>query len=198
MKRIFFAFAAFILVASAAYAYPDDPTYDTWTNKSQNASLSKGSPVRVLKMVRYGNNVDIGAAIVSRDVLVYDLVSDDGITVTISTVSADAHLAGIAVTAIQTADSTSTRAADDWGRRNWGWAIVHGPAIVAVTAGGTNGNSVGDPWIPSADDGRATTVPTQDRTTAAGAMAVARSKGGFFMDAAVAADTAVEVFVNLE
>ena len=126
-------------------------------------------------------------------------VSDDGITIGTTTTSADTAFAGILATSISSGDATSTSFRDDRGRRNWGWVIVHGPANANVTAGGTSAHSVGDPMITSTDVAKVTTYRNETLPTLGKTILVqAYAAKGYFMDAAVAANTVEEVFVMAE
>jgi hypothetical protein len=199
-KHILVALFCAFCTVGVANAYPDDPTYATWTDKSGKVT-KQGNPVRVLKMVRLADNRDIGVSVVSGDALVYSLVSDDGVSVALTTTSADGALAGIAATAILTSDSLNTNSArDDAGRRNWGWIVVHGPADANVSAGGTNGNSAGDLFITSTDSGKITALQTGAASTAVTVALLddVKGAGGFFMDAASGSATKTKVFVEQE
>ena len=213
MRKLYSLIAAFIFTlavsgmsAGTAFALPS-PSLETWTDKSENVNRS-GTPVRVLKLVRYTSRDSDGFALASGDAVVYDTNSDDGVSVRQTNTSADGTLAGIMVTAVSTADGNSVSAHEDWGRRNWGWALVHGPINANVRAGGSNAHTVGDSWVTSRDGGAITATQnfnlSHDMADAAwqtytNLMVRQESKkGGFFLDTATASDTSVEVFVNLE
>lgn len=183
-----------VLVSSVAYAFPSEPTFDE-TRKNQ--SSRQATPYREIQLVRFPTQ-GANSIAVSGDVAIWNTVSDDGVSIALTTTSADARIAGVVCVTIFSPDNaTATSALDDIGHRNWGWIITRGLANVKVTAGGTNGHGVGDVFITSTDSGAATTVPTQDRTTAAGAFAVGAARGGVFYNAAVAADTTALVNVDL-
>lgn len=192
----------------AAYAYPD-PILKGWDNKSKFAQQVAGAggttQVTTLKWVRHSSQGPNIAGIASGDVVVYDTVSDDGISVRLTTTSADGAIAGIAVTAIPSSDnatgSTGT-AFDDYGRRNWGWILVHGRIIAKTSAGGTNGNSIGDAFITSTDSGAITSLISFDTSTVAQnlnrAAKASQASGGFFYDTSDGTSTTYDVQVNLE
>lgn len=195
MKK-FFAIALLItsaFVGSAAYAGVPEPTVNGMKKRAVGARESE--PVRVFKLVRYGQ-LPTGVnspSVASEDVLVYDTVSDDGISVAFTTSSHDNAVAGVAVTAIQTYDSkTGGIAEDQEGARNWGWIIVHGPAIAKVSTGAGTGIAVGAPWITSTDSGAVGYI-TSGSTSAVHYQGV----GGFFFDT-LTTETEAEVFVRLE
>lgn len=210
MNKLRFASLALgmLLVSSLAFAYPDEPTFESVTKLGPNQR--QGVAVREIKLVRYTSRDANAITINSGDAVVYDTNSDDGVSIRRTTTSADGALAGILVTQILTADGNSTSALDDAGRRNWGWALVHGPVVANVTAGGTNVHSIGDPFYTSKNEGSVTTLETFTYSMDSGVTlatynsnALHYSKkisasGGFFMDAASASDTTAEVFVTLE
>lgn len=199
MKKLFALFA--LVMFSASVAYADEPSFETTMIKRQ-AGSRQAAPVRVIKLVRFVAQGPDVASVLSGDVVVYSTVSDDGVSIDRTTVSADGAVAGIACTTIRTSDSTgSASAQDDAGRRNWGWIVVHGPMTAKVSAGGTNGHAAGDMWITSTDSGAITGVVNSTVTTGASTnevVKIARGKGGFFFSAANASSTTAEVFVSLE
>lgn len=161
----------------------------------------QGEPVRTYKLVRFSTRGPNIASLASNDVVIYDLASDDSVSVRTNTASAEAAVAGIVDMTILTPDSASTSAFDDAGKRNWGYIIVHGPAKAKVTAGGTNGNVAGQGWITSRDAGAITgleTVTSSDATSMTNQNKVAIAAGGFFYATADSSSTSVPVFVRLE
>lgn len=200
LKSLVLSLVAVIALAGVSYGY-DNPTLDTYQIK-KNAGGRASSSTRIVKLVRNSEQGQNSVAIASGDVVVYDTNSDDGVTVRLTTTSADGAIAGIAVTSIPTSDTVQNSAADGDGMRNWGWIIVHGKANAKVGAGGANGNAIGDVVITSTDSGAVTTFrdlanPTAV-ATAAGVNRAVTGRGGFFLDAADASSTTSEVFVNLE
>lgn len=188
------------IVALSANAYAVNVPADEPQILKRGIGGKEFQPVRVYKLVRYAERMVVGTGLVSGDVVVYDINSDDGITVNVTTTSADAAVAGIAAMTIQTGDNSTapTSAADDYGRRNWGYILVHGPMTMNVAAGGTNAPSAGDPWITSADAGKGCSfAPTSAVATTALTKKLG-NRGGFFYNAPAAADTSTLVQVNLE
>lgn len=194
-KLSLFFFALMLGLASSAFAL-DDPSMEN-VIKLHGTGASQGSSVRVIKLVR--NPAGVGAATrVSGDALVYDSVSDDGVTCTVTTTSGDGTFAGILATNFQTADQASLIARDDAGRRNWGWIVVHGLATANTTAGGANNAQIGEPMITSTDAGVVTTIPNRATTNAVttnGVEAISSGVAGFFLDAD-AQGTSIDVFVE--
>lgn len=136
MKRLFSFIAILSLVSGVAYAYTDDG----------NASVKRaiaGAPASVAyreyQLVRYPNNLNLGSntPLTAGDVVVWDCVSDDGITVNVvlASNSADA-VAGVVVSpTIGSADTVGTTPATDFGRRNWGYIQVKGLCTNINTVG---------------------------------------------------------------
>ena len=194
-----------LLGVTVAYAAPNEPNFSTYVVKRQVGSR-QGDPVRVLKLVRFSTKGPNQTSVVSGDVLVYDTVSDDGVSVRLTTTSADGAIAGIAASAISSSDSTAatTSAQDDAGGLNWGYIVVHGLANAKVTAGSGTGNAIGEAFTTSTDSGAAgyTQVTTAngaatgaDITTTLNAMT---GMGGIFLDTGAVGDTSAEVLVRLE
>lgn len=198
--KLFLVLAFTFTLSGVAYAIPE-PTYET-AEKLQSTGSKQGTPYRDVKLVRLSNQAQNGTAVVSGDVVKYDTVSDDGISVALVAASADGAIAGIAVTSIQTNDRTVVNSAyDDAGGRNWGWIIVHGPAVAKVSAAGSNSATIGDPFITSNDSGSIATfeISSNDTTTIiTNNMKKSVAVGGFFFDTVAVGDTTAEVFVKLE
>lgn len=188
--------------AFAAFTNPPEASIDA--RKEGLDGRKMGSQPVVIILVRNSLTGINQVGIASEDAVVYDTNSDDGVSVKLTTVSADGALAGIAVTTILTSDAaTGTTAYDDYGRRNWGYVLVHGKCTAKVTAGGTNGNVVGAPFITSTDSGAITTyysfdsaVTVADRVNTV--LRIGSNKGGFFYNTADGSSTSVPVQVELE
>lgn len=199
-KRIFALLLGAVFVVSTAYA-ERTVTVANYTIKGANGQKAD-EPARVLKRVRFAfTNLP---AVVSGDVVVYDTQTfDDGVTIRKTTTSADGSVAGIAVTAIQTADSgaETTLASVDAQRasRNWGYILIHGPIQAKISAGGGNSCSAGDIAYTSSDSGAVTGLDSVAGTAATGALVKKSTNGfGFFMDACDGSATLQKVFVENE
>lgn len=196
IKILAISLAAVFMSFGVAFA-TDQPT--TIGEIKRVTGARQAEPTRTFKLVRYSaQNLP---AIAAGDAVVYDTISDDGVTVRLTTTSADGAIAGIAVTAIQTCDNANnTTASDDEGKRNWGYIQVHGPVSAKVSAGGTNGNAVGDFFITSGDSGAVTTIQNRGSALAASANGLREvaANGGFFLDAADGTSTTSDVFLTLE
>lgn len=198
MKKSFmFLMASLLMYSGIAFAGYAEPSYSA--NKINNKADNQKEAYREIMLVRFGEDGVNGASIASGDAVVWSTVSDDGVTVAFTTTSADQAFAGIACTAIQTADSVdATVYSDDAGRRNWGYIVVYGKADANVTAGGQSGATVGTSFITSTDSGKITGMQTGTTTAIEPAIRQAAARGGFFFDTASAAATVVEVFVKAE
>lgn len=202
MKKILSILSLLTLVTLPAFAI-DDPQF-TNVMELRGRGAGQATSPRIIKLVRNAREGDFNTSFSSGDAVAYSLVSDDGVTVDYTTTSGDATFAGICATTINSSDaSTGTTAADDVGRRNWGWIIVHGSAIANIRAGGTNNNNAGDFFITSGDASVITTPISFDSgaNIAYGLNQIKRvttGKGGFFYDAAGTGPTttSVEVFVE--
>lgn len=174
---------------------------------------SQDTTYRAYKLVRFGNSTANTASISADSLVIWDVISDDGVTIAETNISADGAIAGIVVTTIPTSDATSgTSAADDAGRRNWGYIQVEGKTQVRVLAGGTNNHLAGDIFITSRDSSRATSLElaSNDNATAGSSVSAAYNAnylrqlqavgaaGGFFLDAASSTRTTEEVILKLE
>lgn len=200
-KFLALSLVAMLFSIGTAFAY-DQPSLVSYEEK-RNAGGRQSDPVRVLKLVRNASRDAVASGWISTtgfasgDAVRYDLISDDGVTVAYSAAnSGDSAFAGICVTLIPSAESASTSALDDIGKRNWGWILVHGPVIANISVGGTNAHSAGDPFIMSNDFGKVTTFG--NTTGSAVGSTLKQGRGGFFLDAVTAANSSEEVFVQAE
>lgn len=202
MKKLMIVALLFASAFVGKVAFAGIPEPDNAGIKLRLTGDVQTDPVRVYKLVRNASRDANTGGIASTDVCVYNVISDDGVTVTLTLTSADTTVAGIAVTAIATSDAVGSdqSLAGDWGRRNWGWIQVYGPTFARVKAGGTNGHVAGGIWYTSSDLGCVTGVTTlaADSGSVTTAQKTASARGGFFFDAVTVANTQEEVFVNLE
>lgn len=199
MRKLFSLVALSMLVATSAYA-KNYPTYDSYSILNAEGSR-EGEPTRKVVLVRYPSRDANAASISSGDALIWDTVSDDGVSVQKSEVSGDNAFAGIAATTIQSAEVAAGSAKADAGYRNWGYMVVWGPTTANVTAGGTGAHSAGDFFITSNDLAKITTMNSRAGTTdmiLAEGRKLIGGRGGIFLDAVTAADTTAEVFVQTD
>ena len=130
MKKFLFSlFAiAFLIGGGVAFAEYKEGSF---ANTKEEHPGPASNPVRVYTLVRYP---DLGAtgtqtALTNGDVVIWDLVSDDGVTVNLigegGAVSNDA-VAGVVVGDILTPEVNGNTAVQDLGKRNWGYIQVYG------------------------------------------------------------------------
>ena len=127
MKRLLVASFAILLMAGVAFAV-QSPGHGDKLNQGGLPS----DPGKIFRLVRYvAVDNDVNASTLTADSLVvWDTVSDDGVTVTTTTTSGDAAVAGIIPIAIQTPDTLGRTAFQDVGKRNWGWVQTYGLADI--------------------------------------------------------------------
>ncbi len=195
MKKIFCLILVALLGAGVAYAAT--PGYRLSPGIGENKSSAQGgtqsAPGKTFRMVRYvpAAGTANSATLVTESIVVYDIISDDGVTVTTTTTSYDSAVAGIIAQVALTPVTLSNTAAQDRGNRNWTWLQTHGLAQVrvqtdtsTVTAG--DAMSCGDVAGEAADYvGGGTDASTQ-------------GNAGFFYDTAAAGTDDVECFVMCE
>ena len=133
MKKIYISLLAIsLLFGGQAFAYDDGGL----VHRTEESGGSTSDPVRVLQLVRNpmtsgtaAGDGTFSVAISAGDVVLWDLTSDDGVTVNIVgeggiTASNDA-VAGVAAGTIPTADQAGTNVTD-LGHRNWGYIQTYG------------------------------------------------------------------------
>ena len=129
MKKLIYGFliASMLFGGGVAFAYDDGTVINTKEESGGYAS----DPVRVYQLVRYpetsAGDSNINNALSTGDVVVWDCVSDDGVTVNVllASNSQDA-VAGVVVSANISTDQIATSASEDVGRRNWGYIQTYG------------------------------------------------------------------------
>jgi len=101
------------------------------------------SPERTFRWVRYIPSANDGRAnattLTADSIVIWDVVSDDGVTVTTTTTSGDNAVAGVIPNAMLTPESDTLIGAgadDSYGSRNWGWLQTYGKADVVVQVNG--------------------------------------------------------------
>lgn len=198
MKKLYILLLSVFLISANAFAY-DEPQF-IGSQKLNNTADAQREGYRAIKLVRFASRDSNAISLVSGDAVVYDTVSDDGLTVRATVTSADGAFAGIICTTIQSADGSSNIAFDDAGRRNWGYVIVHGKADARLTAGGSNGAVVGEPFATSRDQSRISgyETPSTDAASIARVQKASANSGGFFFNTPAASDTTTQVFVTAE
>ena len=192
MRKVLFISLAILLVAGVAFAYPvQSPGHGDKLGQGGLAS----DPHKIFRLVRYvGATNDISELTLTADsVVVWDCISDDGITVTTSTTSGDNAVAGIVPIAILTPEALGNTAFQDIGKRNWGWLQTYGLSSVAKfndSAVGSAGASFGV--------GNQKGLAGLSQSESAAGLATAGASAGFIYDAVTASATDVEVFLKCD
>lgn len=184
-KLILSLFLALSLIGGGqAFAYDEGGK----VNVKEASGGSSADPIRVYTLVRYAEVAANDPALSAGEVVAWDTVSDDGVTVgKIGDAGSTDAVAGVVVsTTIPTADSTGT-AAESIGRRNWGYIQTYGICNSAMVKG-----SIAAGQALVADDvnaGYAAGIPN-------GTASRAGSIFGFAYDASSAAASGAEIFIK--
>jgi len=194
MKRILFIALSILLMSGVAFAAA--PGRDT--SPGHGDILGQGGlpsqPHKIFRLVRWvpaGNLGTNAIALTADSVVIWDLTSDDGITVTTSTTSGDNAVAGIIAVACLTPETLGRTAVQDSGKRNWTWLQTYGLASVAAF----NHNSVGS---AGAAFGCSDQVGLAGLTAGVTTGIAEPGSCGFVYDAVTAAATDVEVFLKCD
>lgn len=139
MKKSIFALLAILMIASGVAYAVQSPDGNAHANRETGAPGY--IPYREYQLVRYSESGPNGTSLTAGDVVIWDTVSDDGVSVgLVGTVGSSDAVAGVVVsTAIQTVElsGVTMTASLDYGRRNWGWIQVRGyNTNVNVVGGG--------------------------------------------------------------
>jgi hypothetical protein len=188
MRKYVLFFLAFAILLSGGVAFawlePKDPGI------KEQSKVTVSEPVYVYRLVRNPINDEPNwGNMVSSEVVVWDVISDDGVTVNYTTkvgitTSTDA-IAGVVVGGIPTSNTAAANGArDDIGDRNWGYICVYGgPVLVSF-----------DTSVVNAGEGfRADLL--KGAATAAGPDGAGGSAGFAFDDTSTAG--AYEAFVHI-
>ena len=184
MKKLIYSFiiTSFLLGGGVAFAYDDGGL----VNKIESSGGYADDAVRVLQLVRYPEIDPNRPSISAGDVVVWDTISDDGVTVNyLDKAGSVDSVAGVIVSAtIPTADASGT-AAQTTGRRNWGYMQTYGlNTNVQIEATTVAGQSL---TVHPTHNGFAT--PADDDTVVARVF-------GFAYDAESSDTAAGEAFIN--
>ena len=146
---------------------------------------------RIFRMVRYVPATYSGATTLAADsIVIWDLSSDDGVTVTTTTTSSDTAVAGIIVAEALTPDTDGNTAAQDAGRVNWTWLQTYGLSQVDFST--QTGVVAGDAFGTGTTAGEAVGFVSNSNNPRAQGIA------GFAYDAAAGGDNDVQVFLRLD
>lgn|SRR3990167_590068 len=224
MKRLFISIIAILLLGwGIAYAIDgghvlivgqgNQPTIGKAAGHGAGDLVGQGKydsdPHKIFRFVRYVSPNEEGKdTIVSADfVVIWDTGAsgDDAVTVTTTVISQDTRVAGILVTDILPPISTDTitTAANDIGKRNWGWVQTYGLAEGFLSNTGADavaGQALGTSSITGEI---ATYVVSGDEvldwmTQTAVSSRPYLGNAGFFYDSSTAGDSNVQVFLKCE
>lgn len=190
MKRIPFIILAILLVCGVASAATPGYRQDPGTGDILGQGKYQSDAHKIFRMVRYVPATYSGATTLAKDsIVIWDLSSDDGVTVTTTTTSSDSAVAGIIVTQALTPDTDGNTAVQDRGKVNWTWLQTYGLSqvdnlLILSAAGHAMGTSTtageANPHLGNSTNPRA------------------QGMAGFFYDASAAAQTDVECFLTLD
>lgn len=191
MKKIISLVLVALLIGTVAYAA--QPLASPGEGDIMGAGQFPSDPGKIFRLVRYMPALGTmdSETLTAESIMIWDLNSDDGVTITESTTSYDSAVAGI--TAVQTLTSGTVTACGrtavlDIGAPNWTWLQTYGKAEVRVqTTSGTV--TAGDAMSCGSIAGMACDFLAS--ATASGA----NGNAGFFYDTASAAETDVECFL---
>lgn len=129
MKKLLLISLAVLLCASMVYAATPPGTGDIMG--TGNLASAPGKIFRLVRYVPTTGTID-SRTLSAESIVIWDTTSDDGVTVTLTTTSQDARVAGIVVNDILTPEmgALGNSAAADVGKRNWGYVQTYGYALV--------------------------------------------------------------------
>lgn len=186
MKKLIALLVVGLLAGGVAFAAYDEGIYPA--SKDQAVGSPDQSP-RIYRFVRYAEMADSSRSLSAGEVVVWDCVSDDGVTIGMIGTAANSTdaVAGVVVGTIQTAEANGTAGAQV-GKRNWGYVQVYGVNTDCMLDGTVNilaGGAI------KAQEASGTNVGygCAAATTQAGAIF------GFALDAVSADGTDNEVFI---
>jgi hypothetical protein len=194
LNKIVVLFVAILLMAGLAIAAT--PGRDVSPGKGDiagNVGRYDQDPHKTFRLVRY---VPVGgsansATLAAESIVVWDLTSKDGVTVTTTTTSYDSAVAGIIVNAALTPQTLGQTAAYDAGKRNWTWLQTYGLAEVRVQADSST-VTAGDALAAGSTAGEACDF------LASASASNANGNAGVFLETGAAAADDVLVFLKCE
>lgn len=197
MRKLFLIFVSVLLLCGTVFAATPGFRKNPGTGDILGQGKYQSDAHKIFRMVRYVPVTYSGATTLTADsIVIWNLTSDDGVTVTTSTTSSDSAVAGIIVQQALTPDTDGNTAVQDIGLGNWTWLQTYGLSqcdlsadslVIAGSAMGTGTSA-----------GAATAHTVSSKTLGAIADSRAQGNAGFYFDAAAASATDVECFVNLD
>lgn len=145
MKKYIVSLVALLTLGYAGYAHATASEGAGPSTKREIAGAPGYVPYKNYQLVRYGEaNPAISVPLSAGDVVVWDTVTDDGVTIGLVGITGSVDsVAGVVVGGnIVTAESAGLTASQDYGRRNWGWVQVEGFATVNITSGPPAGGAI--------------------------------------------------------
>jgi len=138
MKKLLCILIALTLVLGCSASYAAAPASDNVSILGNGGAIGI-SPVTQIVRVRYGLRGNSTATLSSGDVVVWDLTSADGLTISKCVTDNQQNYAGVLVTDILTADSSAVRGET----RNWGYMVTQGYCLANVdTSNATAGQGL--------------------------------------------------------
>lgn len=160
-KFILILAVLFGIASGVAFAYDEGSQRNT---KLAHPGLD-ADPVRVITLVRYAESAQNELPLSAGDVVLWDCLSDDGVTVgLLSSINSRDAVAGVAVGTIPTAEVGGFSAANDAGKRNWGYIQIEGLCTfvnIAPTSGVAGSALIASPTARCATTSTATLGPTR-------------------------------------
>lgn len=193
MKKLLLAFFAVLLIAGQALAASPGYRQNPGVGDILGQKKYQSDAHRMFRMVRYvqpSSGFATASALPTNSIVVWDVTNDDGVTVTTSTTSSDASVAGITVTASLTQDTQNNTAAQDIGQDNWTWLQTYGYTTVNFAA------STGVVDVAGSQFGTSATAGEAAMCVYNSAAASKNGCAGIAYDTAVAGDDSVEVFIK--
>lgn len=145
-KYIALILVAFLLMGGVAFAEQyqdrlDSPGYRVSAGTGEAYTKAyPWEPVRKFQLVRYvGSGFLTEAPLSAGSMVVWHTgaTTNDGVTVTTTTLSQDSRVAGVVTRVCLTRDAgqVNNTSIQDYGRRNWSWLQTYGPTEANISAG---------------------------------------------------------------
>lgn len=203
MKKLIYGFliASFLISGGVAFAGDYDESGAIRNTKLQHPGQAS-DPCKVVEFVRWADAGPNQPSLTSGDVVIWDLLSDDGVTISLvqalvanaDIASSSDAVAGVCIGTIPTAETNigGLSPAASEGRRNWGYIQIYGFNPNVKVDSSTI--SAGDGLKASGDPRRAKTVVRNTYSSQGNGGATL----GFAYDATSATTDGVDVFIKTE
>lgn len=195
-KRLFSILLAILLFGGMAFAATPGYRQSPGTGNIIQHGGYISDPHKTFRLVRWVGERHwnrVGQKLSADSIVIWDTISDDGVTITTVATSYDSRVAGVIVVACLSAESwDSNSAAIDRSKRNWTWMQTYGKSQVdlATTAIVL---TVGSALATGDVVGRAGVFWPTNTTSAQ-----LQGNAGFFYDAESYGATNCEVFLRVE